>query len=300
MKMKRFRRSGMLVIALLGLGFSLVPAAGASAAAKTKTFFIPTVVTNKYSDSDGEKATIKESREITEDGLLLGRSTSDEKGLYDRYEVTKRAGNGSVLKQKVYDDDGLQGTYTYKYYKNGRIKKAVYKPAKGSVPRVQKYNKKGDITFRSYKDGKAVDTYTYKYKYDKKGNPTSIVMTWKTKDGSKKAYTRRTVKTTIKNTYVKKGKNKGKLSKVVSVARSSKYNTQTYKDTTTIKYKYNKKGRLVKQITTSKTKSSDGESWHDKTVSTYTFKKVKVPKKYWKSCKYISNEEFFEQMLIEE
>jgi len=87
---------------------------------------------------------------------------------------------------------------------------------------------------------------------------------------------------------------------VVSVVRHSKYNTATYKDSTTIKYTYNKKGRLVKIITTSKTKSSDGESSHGKTVTTYSFKKVKVPKKYWKSCKYISNGEFFEQMLIEE
>ena len=66
----------------------------ANAVSGEKTFYIPTVLTEKYSDSDGDKATITETRDFTEEGLYVSRSISDEGGLYNRYSVIKRDGKG--------------------------------------------------------------------------------------------------------------------------------------------------------------------------------------------------------------
>ena len=272
----------------------------ANAVSGEKTFYIPTVLTEKYSDSDGDKATITETRDFTEEGLYVSRSISDEGGLYNRYSVIKRDGKGRTLQEQQYSDDGLDGTYTYTYWKNGRIKKVVYKPVKGSGTSKWKFSKKGYITYCAMKDGKTLNTYTYKYKFNKKGDPTYIVMTGKTKVGSKKAKHRKTIKTTVKNTYIKKGKNKGKLSKQVSVARGSKFNTSSTTETTTIQNKYNKKGRLIKTTTTTSRKDSDGDKHWDKEVVTYRYKAVKAPKKYWKACKYAADGTIFRQMGIEE
>ena len=285
----------MMVMAL-----TLAPVMEVNAVSGEKTFYIPTVLTNKYSDSDGEKATITETRDFTEEGLYVSRSVSDENGLYNRYSVVSRDGKGRILKEQQYSDDGLDGTYTYTYWKNGRIKKVVYKPVKGSASSKWSFNKKGYITYSAFKDGKNLDTYTYKYKFNKKGDPTSIFMTWKTKVGSKKAKIRKTIKTTVTNTYIRKGKNKGKLSKQVSVARGSKLNTFSTTETTIIKNQYNKKERLIKTTTVTKHKDSDGDKHWDKEVVTYQYKTVKAPKKYWKSCKYAADGTIFRQMGIEE
>ena len=285
----------MMVMAL-----TLAPVMEVNAVSDGKTFSLPTVLTDKYSDSDGEKATITETRDFTEEGLYASRSISDEDGLYNRYSVIKRDGKGRTLQEQQYSDDGLDGTYTYTYWKNGRIKKVVYKPVKGSGASKWKFSKKGYITYCAMKDGKTLNTYTYKYKFNKKGDPTYIVMTGKTKVGSKKAKHRKTIKTTVKNTYIKKGKNKGKLSKQVSVARGSKINTSSTTETTIIKNKYNKKGRLIKTTTTTSRKDSDGDTHWDREVVTYQYKTVKAPKKYWKACKYAADGTIFRQMGIEE
>ena len=271
-----------------------------NASSGEKTFYIPTVLTSRYSDSDGDNAIITETREFTDEGLYMSRSIGDKDGLYNRYSVSIRDGNGRTLQEQQYSDSGLDGTYTYTYWKNGRIKKVVYKPVKGSGTSKWKFSKKGYITYCAMKDGKTLNTYTYKYKFNKKGDPTYIVMTGKTKVGSKKAKHRKTIKTTVKNTYIKKGKNKGKLSKQVSVARGSKINTSSTTETTIIKNKYNKKGRLIKTTTTTSRKDSDGDKHWDKEVVTYRYKAVKAPKKYWKACKYAADGTIFRQMGIEE
>ena len=300
MKKRLIRRNGLLVAAMLCMGVILIPAKGINAAVKQKTIYIPTVLTNKYTDSDGEKTIITETREFTAQGLYMSRSISDKDGLYNRYTVIRRDRKGRVLKEKQYSDSGLDGTYTYTYWKNGRIKKIVYKPAKQSGVSKQTFNKKGFMTYHSVKSGKSVDINTYKYKFNKKGDPTFIETKWKRKAGSHKAKTRITTKITVKNSYIKKGKNKGKLSKQVSVARGSKFNTSSSVVTTTIKNKYNKKGRLVRTITTTKRKDTGGDSEKDKTVTTYRYQTVIVPKKYWKTCKYFADQTFFNKVEDEE
>ena len=296
MKKRWNRRSRLLMAAMLGMGIMLLPAKGLNAAIKQKTIYIPTLLTNKYSDSDDEKAIITETREFTDQGLYKSRSISDKNGLYNRYSVTRRNKKGRVVKEQQYSDSGLDGTYSYTYWNNGRIRKVVFKPAKGSGGSKQIFNKKGFITYHSNKDGKNVDIYTYKYKFNKKGDPTSIERKWKSKVGSHKAKTRITTKITVKNYYIKKGKNKGKLSKQISVAHGSKNNTFSTVETTTIKNKYNKKGRLIKTIITTRRKDSDGDSAWDKMVTTYRYQAVKVPKKYWKTCKYFADQSFFNQV----
>lgn len=295
------RRMGISFAAFMLCMVSIhVPATQINAASRKKTFSIPTVLISKYSDSDGDKDTIKETREFTENGLYVGRSISGEDGLYGRYKVTKRDRKGRTLQEKLYDDSGLEGTYTYKYWKNGRVKKAVYKPAKGNDGRKWKFNKKGLITYYCEMDGKIAESYTYEYEYNKKGDPTYIGEKWKKKNGSKKFKTLKTLKTTIKNTYIKKGKNKGKLKKQVSVARGSKFNRSSSTVTTTIKNKYNKSGRLILTITTTRRKDSDGDSFKDKEVTSYRYKNVKTPKKYWTINKYAADGTCFNQMGIKE
>ena len=285
-------------VMILTLVFVFAPVMEVNAASGEKTFYIPTVLTSRYSDSDGDNAIITETREFTDEGLYMSRSIGDKDGLYNRYSVSIRDGNGRTLQEQQYSDSGLDGTYTYTYWKNGRIKNVVYQPVKGNSYKWS-FNKKGYIAHCSYTEGRSTDTYSYKYKFNKKGDPTSIVMKWKTKEGSKKAKTRLTIKTKVKNTYIKKGKNKGKLSKQVLVARGSKINRSSTTETTTIQNKYDGNGRLIQTITTTKRKDSDGDSHRDKEVTTYQYKTVKAPEKYWKACKYAADGTMFRQMGIE-
>ena len=147
-----------------------------------------------------ENTTITETREFTDQGLYVSRSKGDTAGSYNKYSVTKRDKNGRPLQEQQYSDNSLDGSYTYTYWKNGRIKNVAYKPAKSGTTKKWNFNNNGYVTSCSHKDGKSTDSYSYKYKFNKKGDPTSIVMKWKTKEGAKKEWTRKTVKTTVKNT----------------------------------------------------------------------------------------------------
>lgn len=291
---------GMLMMGSLCIMFAIAPIAKVNAASRKKTFYIPTVLTSKYSDSDGENTTITETREFTDQGLYVSRSKGDTAGSYNKYSVTKRDKNGRPLQEQQYSDNSLDGSYTYTYWKNGRIKNVAYKPAKSGTTKKWNFNNNGYVTSCSHKDGKSTDSYSYKYKFNKKGDPTSIVMKWKTKEGAKKEWTRKTVKTTVKNTYITTGKNKGKLSKQVSVARGSKYNRSSSNVTTTIKNKYNTNGWLIQTTTTTKHKDSDGDSYSDKEVVTYQYKTIKAPKKYSTFCKYAADGSIFTQMGLED
>ena len=273
----------------------------ADAKSQMKSFYIPTVLTSKTEDSDGDRATITENRVFTDEGLYTGRTISEAKGGLDNsYSVTKRDGKGRVLKEQQYDNNGLEGTYSYSYWNNGRVKKTVYKKKGSKDYQKWNFNKKGFVTSCVSTDGKEKRICTYKYKFNKKGDPTSIKVNVKTSVGSKKAATIRTVETKIKNTYLKKGKNKGKLSKQVSSEYLSKYNTSSTKNTTTIRNKYDNKGRLIQKSTYSKRVDSDGDTYWDKDVTTYTYKTATAPGKYWKICKYAADETIFMQMGIEE
>ena len=233
----------VLLCTILAIVFSaMIPETQAHAATKDK---LPKTITEYYWEDAGVKQIAsKESYKYNKKGDPI-------KIVYKYYE------EGSVSQKNV---------LTLKYtYKKGTKRKVVIKE-NGKKYAVMKFNKKGQLNYVNFIQGKYKH---YAYKYDKKGYLVSYKFTG---DGGGDVK----FKTTLK---------KGKLKKIREITSGTAYvDIVNYYDKSgliksyvkdnnyTIKYSYKKKKGLVTRMTLT---DEDGYvSWYD-----YTYSKTKVTKK---------------------
>ncbi|MBR6223287.1 MAG: hypothetical protein IKQ71_07600 [Lachnospiraceae bacterium] len=132
--------------------------------------------TTKYTDKSRKTEVTTTTRTYNKSGWVTknvhkspwGKSTTT----YEYYKNGDR-------KKEVYKSS--YSTTTYEYASGWRLKKTTTKNKDGSkTVRVPSYNKKGatikEVETYTPKNGeKTVNTYTYSYKYDKKGNQTQSI-----------------------------------------------------------------------------------------------------------------------------
>lgn len=281
----------------------------AHAAARTKVYYLPVKIVEAHGDSPDRETYINE---YNKNGLLIsvtdtetsGSGSSNEsktilernrKGLVTGWKhyrddalssyvvSTIRSGKVKQIKQYlVYSDDTEEWGYTVTFtYKNGKVAKVVRKSSEGYTQTIT-YRANGNPKKSTYKNNGNTSTTVWTETYNKKGLPTKYVSTRKSKTSDDQ--TQRTY--TYKYTYNKKGD----PTVVVETQKSTQksYNEAKGKVTTTSstevitmrnKYTYDKKGNITKRVQTGESNKDCDYSYEDTT--TYTYKKFKVPKKFW-------------------
>ena len=214
------------------------------------------------------------------------KSTKSESATVDVYVIANANGikyqynqNGFISRMTASQDDWR---FTYK---GAKLVKFSSKPAPGAImvnfnKGSATYDKKGRLkSMKNHGSHGSYDTYSYKYKYDKKNRVASI--TGKYDLGEVK-----------KNFYYDK---KGRLVKRVEYYADIR---GVWSGPYISMYAYNSKGYLAKAVTDGSTstyrysvgkhgllKSKIHKYGHGRTVTKYSYKKIKVPKKYAKAVK---------------
>ena len=305
-----FSRNGKLIWSLatliaIGMFATLLFAfpQQANAATKTKTVYLPTKIVENYSRSESpdryvykntynKYGLLKSAEQIFEgDDSLKMVYTRNKKGLvtgWKYYDNGTKNGyaktvikNGRVKKIKEYRENGKLNyttSFTYKkgkvsksvrkgdyvtetitYYANGNRKKIDYKyeDDEGITTTYKAFNSKGFVTkytysYKSYEDPEwSKFTRSYKYTYNDEGYPKKIIET-------------------VEDSYCDEDDE-----------NDGEYVEGSYSDTltTTCMYKHDNKGNIIKRVKTCKSKNYPGNN--NTATVTYTYKKYKVPKKYW-------------------
>jgi len=298
MKINTKRLLAVMLSVFVAMGFMVPFTQTASAASKTKTFYVTTQTKTVYKNEDGSKETFLLKYKYNKNGLV---TEAYSKGYVSDGSTTKYTRNsaGIVKTAKTYDKDGKQIEERKGTIKNGKVTKSrTYTFIDGKKKLAESstftYTKKGQIkkevvTHEDY--GKSTYIYTYwpngntkkmicrssDYKYvenfDKKGNLTSTKTTYGTGE----------YKTTTTATYKYKFNKKGYVTKEVVTEKMTDASGNTTKTvrTYTYKYTYNKAGYVKREESNYTSKTGD-HTYKSSSVTTYKYKKVKVPKKYWK------------------
>lgn len=263
----------------------------ASAASKTKTQYV--CVSNESSFTDPGGKTTKDKTEFTINKYGLMTSVNYGRGK-TKYTRNKR---GDVIKTKFYNKKGkLESTYTYAYRYN---KKGLPVSEKRYIVRGGKKTLLSSATMTYYSNGKLKksiqkqDRDKWVYEYKKNGIQKSAVINY---DGDTDTYT------FDKHGYPKKEVYKDKAGVTIETrAYTNKYDkygnlkssvcestltdegvTTTSKTTTNIKNTYDSHKNVIKSVETNKEYVSGKHISTTKNVTTFKYKKVSVPKKYWR------------------
>lgn len=200
----------------------------------------------------------KDKYVLNKNGLLVSINEANQKTVF------KRNKKGYVKGYDQYNSKGEKTRYGIFKLKSGKYASSKIHYEVGNSTPIR------NTTYTYYKNNVAkkvrmvAGDYSLTWNYDKKGNLTKH----EEKSGDYILITK------YKNTFNKTGK----LTKQRGTISGSANGTTTIKNT------YNKKGLLTKKVTNTVLKDSSGKikSRGSETV-TYTYKKVKVPKKYWKA-----------------
>lgn len=297
MNRKSTRLMALMLSVFVAIGFTIPFTQTASAASKTKSFYVVTKVNTTLKNNDGsiEKGYTKytyDKKGLVKQMYSQGIFTSGEKDVYVRND------SGMVKSTKTYNKSGkLIGTTT-NTIKNGKVKTSKHYNVKNGKKTLYStstytYNKKGRVTKETFKTTDGVSntsTYTYyangkikkevlktssgtyTYNYDKKGR----VKTAKEVITGDYAFT-------ANSTYKYTTNKKGDITKRVCTMKiTGSEGTSTDVETTTYKYTYDKKsGKPSKVVRNYKSVSDNGLSYSSSSTDTYKYKKVKVAKKYW-------------------
>ena len=274
------------------------------AQAAAKTVYLPTKIVESYSHSSSSDRYVYKNT-YNKYGLLKSAEQIF-KGDDSSYKVVyTRNKKGFATGLKFYDN-GTRTGYAKTTIKNGKVKKITEYRGNGKINyttsftykngKVSKSIRKGDYiteTTTYYANGnrKKVD---YKYEDDEgitathkvfnnKGLATKYTYTYKSYEGPEWDKFARSYKYTYNN--------KGYPKKIIETVKSSycdedddnegEYIEGSYNDTLTITYRYihDKNGNIAKRYETCRGKNTTGSNYE--TTVTYTYKKYKVPEKYW-------------------
>ena len=286
------RSLGIVLSLILVLTFTVMSTGQADAKSKTKVIYLNTSSTITSGDGDSTSTTttkINYNKYGLRKSLTSSGKNYSSKLTYKRNKkgaptfiqtktngkITNKNENtvnkkGLVTKSKVYAKEKGKwthtGTYSYKYFGNGNLKKSSYKSKNGKIKYTTTLRKDGTIIKQT-----TVSPYgNYSYNYDKNGHQTDS--TYKTSVGSGKA--------TDVNTVDKKGN----LIKQVEtdVFTDSNGTKMTTIRTKTYDLTYDKHGNIVKEVSSIESVESDGSKYTYSSTTTSTYKKFKVPQKYLK------------------
>lgn len=276
----RKRSLSVLLALVVAIVFTAASATSVFAASKTKTVWRETQVSYKYTGRT-LNSSWKHTYKYDKNGLLTERNLDGDRTVFKRnskgalvsdkqYDGKKLTGTckyklnkkGYVIKETNYDKSKkVDSVYSYTYWSNGNLKKAVYNEKAEGLVATENYRKNGTLKSEQAKG----EDYSSKITYDKHGNRIKSITVL---DGNK-------YETTYKLTYNKKGD----VIKSVGTEKSNFEGEESVSKTTvTYKYTYNKAGKPTKVVE----KTSENGENISTLITTYTYKKVKVAKEYWK------------------
>ena len=300
MDKKVSRSIAVLVSLAVILVFSIASATGVYAASK-KTIYVPASQSRvyKFSADDVEKWSIKytyDKKGLVKQSKSTNPHSYSDKVVFKRNSkgcvtsikeykgkklvaVTKNTvKKGLVTKAKYYEfvngKKKLVSVNTSSYYKNGNLKKTVFKSVGNEKYTNTSYYRKNGTLKKTVSKG---ETSQYTSTYNKKGLLVKDVY----------SYGEGVYKTTGTNTITYKLNKKGDVVKSVStdVIQYADGSGDTRITTTTISLKYDKHGNKVKESGKSVNNENGYESTSSYTIKT-KYKKVKVEKKYLKYAEF--------------
>ena len=260
MKTKSMSRFMSAVLAVMVFIAFSVPFTQIASAASKKTFYVQTKVTN-VSTFDGQTSKSKTTFKYNKNGLKISSKLSN--GTKKTY---KRNSKGLVKSWKLTNKKGKVISSGKAKIKNGVVvseKEYIVKKKKKTLNKTTSY---------AYSNGKQIrkeDVYTDGDKiiteYDSNGNIIKETEILK-------------VVTIVSKHNLKTDEHGNVTSDVETVTEMYNGQKQTNVITTNNVYTYDKKGNVTKKVSTT---TSGGKVTFSST-STYKYKKVKVPKKFWK------------------